>query len=444
MMPILRRITIALIIAVGAVLWLASPALAFCGFYVSQANSNLYNQASQVIIARDGDRTVLTMANDYQGDVNNFALVVPVPVLLTEEQVRVGDPTILERLDTFSAPRLVEYFDENPCAVNNIEPRLESQTNFRIVSSEDREREDALLGVTVESRFSVGEYDIVILSATESNGLETWLDRNGYQIPPQASELLQPYIRQEMKFFVAKVNIEAFNTREYQSLRPLMMAFESPKFMLPIRLGTANAQQEQDLIVYLLSPKGQIELTNYRTAQIPSDEEVPEFVQDEFGDFYKAMFQTSHDRQQRKVAFLEYAWDMGWCDPCAANPLSREELQQAGVFWLENTPNRGFANNVFITRLHLRYTRDKFPEDLQFQETGNRQNFQGRYVIRHPYQGEDDECEAMEEYRNQLRQRQEREVETLARLTGWDISEIRDKVDFANSNPKPWWHSIWN
>ncbi|MDY6940715.1 MAG: DUF2330 domain-containing protein, partial [Cyanobacteriota bacterium] len=100
--------------------------------------------------------------------------------------------------------------------------------------------------------------------------------------------------------------------------------------------------------------------------------------------------------------------------------------------------------NVFITRLHVRYTRDKFPEDLQFQETGNRQNFQGRYIIRHPYEGEDDECEAMAEYLSQVRQRQEREVETLAKLTGWDVSEIRSKIDFADSNPKPWWHSIWN
>ncbi|MDY6941359.1 MAG: DUF2330 domain-containing protein, partial [Cyanobacteriota bacterium] len=387
-MQIIRRVAIALIIALGAILWLASPALAFCGFYVSQANSDLYNQASQVIIARDGDRTVLTMANDYQGDVQNFALVVPVPVLLTEEQVRVGDPTILERLDTFSAPRLVEYFDRNPCSTIPEIGDAAISTMGRS-SLPPGSPSDEALGVTVESRFSVGEYDIVILSATESSGLETWLDRNGYQIPPQASQLLQPYIRQDMKFFVAKVNLEEFNASEYQSLRPLMMAFESPKFMLPIRLGTMNAQQEQDLIVYLLSPKGQIELTNYRMAQIPSDEEIPEFVEEEFGEFYKAMFQTSYEREQKKVAFLEYAWDMGWCDPCAANPLSREELQKAGVFWLEGASNPNSrlnpnANNVFITRLHVRYTRDKFPEDLQFQETGNRQNFQGRYIIRHP------------------------------------------------------------
>jgi hypothetical protein len=31
------------------------------------------------------------------------------------------------------------------------------------------------LGVTIEEKFTVGEYDILILSAKESNGLATWL-----------------------------------------------------------------------------------------------------------------------------------------------------------------------------------------------------------------------------------------------------------------------------
>lgn len=85
-----------------------SSALAFCGFYVGKADSNLYNQASQVIIARQGDRTILTITNDYQGEVNDFALVVPVPVPIQEEQVNVSNPQVIERLDAFSAPRLVE------------------------------------------------------------------------------------------------------------------------------------------------------------------------------------------------------------------------------------------------------------------------------------------------------------------------------------------------
>jgi len=431
------RILISLLIALVAVLCFAPSAWAFCGFYVAKADSKLYNQASQVVIARNGDRTVLTMANDYQGEVKDFALVVPVPVVLKEEQVNVGDPKIIQRLDAFSAPRLVEYFDSDPCNRRVYDqvpsPVQRSSAGTRSPGSEDRS-----LGVTIEARFSVGEYDIVILSARESNGLETWLNRNGYKIPRGANQLLRPYIRQNMKFFVAKVNLEKFEKSGYQLLRPIQMAYESPKFMLPIRLGMINATTDQDLLVYVLSPKGQAEVTNYRTVNVPSDAEIPVFVKKEFGDFYKAMFQTSYEQEGKKVAFREYAWDMGSCDPCSAEPLSPEELRKAGVFWL----NYNGDNNVFITRLHVRYTRDKFPEDLMFQETANQQQFQGRYVLRHPFTGEA-KCNAGREYKRSLPVRFEQEAQTLAKLTGWKIQDIRKKTNITQSESTPWWQNIW-
>ncbi|MEQ9482624.1 DUF2330 domain-containing protein [Coleofasciculus sp. F4-SAH-05] len=434
----LLQVLIALFLAVFAIMIFAPKALAFCGFYVAKADTQLYNQASQVIIARDGDRTILTMANDYQGDVNDFALVVPVPVVLKQEQVQVGNPKIIERLDGFSAPRLVEYFDPDPCIPM---PRYSGAARGVVELADEfgENRGDSALGVTVESRFSVGEYDILILSAKESDGLETWLRRNDYRIPRGASRLLQPYIRQNMKFFVAKVNLKEFESGGSQLLRPLQMAYESPRFMLPIRLGMINATTEQDLIVYILSRNGQAEVTNYRTVQIPSNVGLPLFVKDEFGQFYKAMFETAYDQEQKKVAFLEYAWNMGWCDPCAADPLSRDELEQAGVFWLDTNA----ANNVFISRLHVRYSRDTFPEDLMFQETGSRQNFQGRYVLRHPYTGEMN-CPAADEYKRTLNQRFEQEAQTLAKLTGWQIGDIRRKMDIPEMKPSRWWRRIWN
>ena len=116
--------------------------------------------------------------------------------------------------------------------------------------------------MTIESQFSVGEYDILILSATESDGLENWLSQNGYKMPAGASALLRPYIQQNLKFFVAKVNLAEFQRSSSQFLRPLMMAYESPRFMLPIRLGMINSTNEQDLIAYVLSSKGQAEITN--------------------------------------------------------------------------------------------------------------------------------------------------------------------------------------
>jgi len=431
---------------IGAILFFGiKPALAFCGFYVAKADSSLYNQASQVIIARDGDRTVLTMSNDYQGEAEDFAMVVPVPVILEEGQVHIGESEILERLDGFSAPRLVEYFDRDPCE----QPRRNRFSTRGIQELESARlptpQTSAKLGVTVESQFSVGEYDIVLLSATESDGLETWLIENDYQIPEGAKELLQPYIKQDLKFFVAKVNLEEFDSNGFEKLRPISIAYESPKFMLPIRLGMMNAQGDQDLLVYLLSPKGQVELTNYRTVKIPSNTQIPEFVQTEFKDFYQSMFEQSYEQENKQVAFLEYAWDMSSCDPCSAEPLNQEELKDAGVFWLNQpSPNNRWNgnSNVFITRLHVRYNRENFPEDLKFQSTSDRSNFQGRYVIRHPFMGELT-CRAGSDYQKSIVKRQETEAQNLARLTGWDIQDIRGKIIFPESKPVPWWRNIW-
>lgn len=430
------------------------PAWAFCGFYVSKADAKLYNQASQVAIARNANKTVVTMANDYQGEIKDFAIVVPVPTVLTKEQIRVAKPQIIERLDAFSAPRLVEYFDADPCEEQML---LESQRradNFPVAAPAPSSRPSTQnLGVTVEARYNVGEYDILILSAKESDGLATWLHQNGYKMPRGANTLLKPYIRQKMKFFVAKVNVEKFTNSGYEFLRPLQISYESPKFMLPIRLGMMNANQAQDLIVYILSPQGQAEVTNYRTVKIPSNINIPVYIKNEFNDFYKSMFQTVYTKEDRKVAFLEYAWDMGSCDPCSAEPLSPEELQEAGVFWLYqppfSTPNgnqNGFRslppnfnqNNVYISRLHVRYTRDKFPEDLIFQTTSNRENFQGRYILQHPFTGSV-KCAAGRRYKQTLRRRFEQEAQTLAKLTNWSINDIRQKMKIDHQVSLSWW-----
>lgn len=446
------RILLALVITCFACLILAPKAWAFCGFYVAKADAKLYNQASQVAIARNGNKTVLTMANDYQGEVQDFAIVVPVPVVLQKEQVQVGNPNVMAHLDAFSAPRLVEYFDPDPCEPaydafpSRAMPGMTAGAGSRARAEERRD-----LGVTIEAKFTVGEYDILILSAKESGGLETWLNQNGYKLPKGAKDLLRPYIRQNMKFFVAKVNLGELAKSGYQNLRPLQMTYESPRFMLPIRLGMVNAQKEQDLIVYVLTPNGQAEITNYRTVKVPTDTEIPVFVKTEFSDFYKSMFQTSYVREGKNVAFLEYFWNMGNCDPCAADPLSPAELKAAGVFWLDNpdlapgspsgrSPSgRRFrpSTNVYITRLHVRYMRSTFPEDLMFQETSNQQPFQGRYVLRHPFSGTMT-CPRAREYQRSLPRRFEQEAQTLARLTGWNIQDIREKLPKVNVSWLRW------
>ena len=111
------------------------------------------------------------------------------------------------------------------------------------------------LGVKIEAKYLVGEYDILILSAKESSGLKTWLEENGYKIPAGADEVLEPYIKSNLKFFVVKVNEEEKKSFREIFYVPIQISFTSPKFMLPIRLGMANADGDQDMIVYAFTKK---------------------------------------------------------------------------------------------------------------------------------------------------------------------------------------------
>ena len=424
---------------------------AFCGFYVAKADTKLWNKASKVVIARDGNRTVLTMANDYRGEPSEFAMVVPVPVVLEEGQVHVASPSLIEHLDAYTAPRLVEYFDQDPCRQNVMEfdMALPSAVGRASKSSAMRDR---ALGVTIEASYTVGEYDILILSAEQSGGLSTWLRENDYRIPAGAEPVLASYLKQGMRFFVAKVNLEEKDRLGTANLRPLQMAFETPRFGLPIRLGTINGDGQQELFVYTLTRTGRVETTNYRTVRMPTGDELPPYVQTRFADFYRDMFCQQTKKENGTGVFLEYAWDMAWCDPCTSNPLSQGELRELGVFWTggpENpVPQRGRvapqAANVFVTRLHVRYDAQSFPEDLSFQATGDRSNFQGRYVLRHPWEGTSS-CQAADEYRRQLPERKENEARTLASLTGWDLERIRSEMGLLGkpSTRAPWWEQLW-
>ncbi|TCJ13145.1 DUF2330 domain-containing protein [Flaviaesturariibacter flavus] len=393
----------------------AEPALAFCGFYVSKADGTLKNKTSQVILVHDGDRNVITMYNDFKGNTRDFAMVVPVPVVLRKDDIRVIEPAVFSTLNDYSKPRLVEYYDGNPCARVMYDVALEKREVPQPMSTTAAKD----LGVRIEAKYLVGEYDILILSAKQSSGLRTWLTQNGYHIPAGADEVLEPYIRSNLKFFVVKVNEAEKEKLAGNFLRPIQISFRSPKFMLPIRLGMANGDGDQDLLVYAFTRRGRVECTNYRTVAMPTGQELPLFVQKDFGRFYGNTFTHTWQREGQAVSLLEYAWDVSphnyvKCDPCVAEAPSAQDLVQAGVWWLNEN---GSADNVFFTRLHYRYNRRAFPQDLVFQETPNTAAYQARYVITHPASGERD-CPEWKAYRNKLRERRQRELRNLHALSG--------------------------
>lgn len=406
-----------LLIAIIVLLW-ASEAAAFCGFYVGGAGAELFNDATQVALMREGNQTVLSMQNRYDGPIKDFAMVVPVPQVLMEANVKTLDEDVFAKLDRLTAPRLVEYWEVDPCRFGGTNNDTTSLPNSGVTNS-------ATNGVTVEAEFKVGEYDIVVLSSEESTALETWLVDNNYNIPTGAAPYYEPYINAGMYFFVAKVDpaeVE-FGANGRAILSPLRFSYTSDQFALPIRLGMINSAGEQDLIIHILARDQRYDLANYDNVTIPTNKEVTADTKNNFGEFYKALFARTAEENPGAVV-TEYAWQASSCDPCPGPVVSPGDLLTLGADVLEPTGGgtgtngatngRGgdleFDQSWVVTRLHARYDKDEIGEDLVFEKANpivggrefvvgddgeleqgskpsNINNFQGRYIIRHPFQG---------------------------------------------------------
>lgn len=378
------------------------PAAAFCGFYVSGADAELFNNATLVVMMRHGQRTVLSMQNNYQGPPKDFAMVVPVPVVLQKENVKTLPDEIFDRVDKLAAPRLVEYWEQDPCFV---EPEYDRAADGEMPpTAESKAVDEPTEAVKVEAQFEVGEYEIVILSAQDAGALDQWLRGNGYQIPAGAEPLLRPYVQGGMKFFVAKVNAQKVRFHQGQAmLSPLRFHYDSQDFRLPVRLGLVNSSGKQDLIVHVLAEE-RYEVANYANAFIPTNIDVDEQARSSFGAFYAALFDATLAQKPGAVV-TEYAWSAQSCDPCPSPPLDQEELMTLGGDVVQMSPYK-----TVLTRLHARYDAKALGEDLVFKKvgpmvggrefmadggrletgasSGSINNFQGRYAIRHPWKGE--------------------------------------------------------
>ncbi|HJN75768.1 MAG TPA: DUF2330 domain-containing protein [Myxococcota bacterium] len=343
----------------------ANDAQAFCGTYVGQVGADLYNNASQIAVARQGTRTTLTLVNDFEGDASEFAIVVPVPEVLGAEDVAVVEPDVVTRVDAYSAPRLVRYECED------FQWEYDAEAMDSGLTSEGGGGGNADDSVTVEAEFSVGEYDIVILSAEESAALITWLNDNGYGVGTEAEDLLGEYLASGSKFFAAKVNLA--NVPEGASyLSPLQFGYDSDVFSLPIRLGTLNSGGEQDLILYMLSDSGQTHISNYPEVEVETGCMVDLGEWDSLGAFVDDRFKNALATAERPGWALEYGWTASGCDPCADDPLADEDVQALG--W------EGEAWDAYFSRIHMRYGPEAVDQDLVFYASGLYSTTQIRYI----------------------------------------------------------------
>jgi MYXO-CTERM domain-containing protein len=402
------------LLVLAALVGAPSVAHAFCGFYVAGGDQQMFNDATQVVLMRSGTRTVLSMQNNYKGPPDAFAMVIPVPTVLHEGDVKTLPIDVFKHVESMGAPRLVEYWEVDPCASDYYgDDMMVTKSAAGAGPPMEEKASDKDFGVKIEAKFVVGEYQIVILSAKDSTGLDGWLRAEKYNIPQGAEPLLRPYVEGGMKFFVAKVDPKKVKFVDGRAaLSPLRFFYDTDQFNLPIRLGLANSSGTQDLIVNILAPHQRYEVANYKNVTIPTNINVKESVKDKFGAFYTALFDATVEKNPGAV-ITEYAWQATTCDPCPGPALDYNDFALLGSDVLKKNANDdpyGYGYDFVLTRLHARYGKD-ITQDLEFkaadpivggrehvidEKTGKLEegakkdsvnNFQGRYAIRHEWTG---------------------------------------------------------
>lgn len=367
-----RSLTLAGLASLG----LAPTAHAFCGTYVGGAGANLYNNVSQVALVRQQGRTTLSMSNDVEGDTADFAMVIPVPEVLPEDAIHVLDPGLFARLDAYSAPRLVRY------ECSDFE-RQDDSGNWAVPESDDAGGADTG-GVNVEAEYVVGEYQIVILSAGQSGALFTWLTDNGYAVPSSSQDLLGEYIEAGSYFFAARVDPDA-GVASGDKLSPLQFSYETDAFALPIRLGTLNAREQQDLIIYGINgyAQGRVGISNYDEVEI-EDECMWASEGEDFPTYYAERFAQAHAESEGAAWVTEYAWGGSGCDPCTGTPPDEQDLVTLGYDQALEGDWRT-VYNVYFTRLHMRYAPYEVDADLTLYHTNIDEQIQQRYIEYEPF-----------------------------------------------------------
>ena len=311
--------------------------------------------------------------------------------------------------------------------------------------------------MTIEAQYTVGEYDILILSAKQSSGLETWLKRERLSHPGRrhcgARQLHPP----EHALLRRQGEPGRAGQARLDHLRPIQVAYESPKFMLPIRLGMVNADGPQELFVYTLTRKGRVETTNYRTVKLPTDVEIPAYVKAGVravlpGDLRPARAPRGHERGVPGVRLGH-----GLVRSVRRRPAVADELRELGVFWLDGAA-AGPAQAVDAHRpATAERLRDPAARALRQRRTSRRTWSSRRPATARtsraatccvtPWTGTAT-ATAAEAYRAGAGAPPS-EAQTLASLTGWPLEEIRRQQGDGPVAPAgaegtaPWWRRLW-
>lgn len=337
-----RRSTVALAALVASVVAgsaSASPVL-LAGTGTEKVHS------THVVLLQNGDTTVVTVQPDYQGPLAAFAVVLPVPKDVTIDRVAALKREFVDRVDSVSAPRFAEFWEQDPCDFGPVEQDWErnmkaddSSAMLGVVKTDPSKAVAKELLLDVKSQTKEGEYRFQL--AAGAAAAKDALRAANLSLPPDADGALSTYEAAGYQFLIAFVDHNRLELvgGDRAQLSPIRFFTTSGYSTIPARFGLASAAPKQELLVYTLAVDQRMQVKNYPTKPAPTNLTVENKVtigdrevdlKERMSEFYAAL----HDRYLEKnpgTFLLEYAYSTADCGkPCPTEPLLPHELMSLG------------------------------------------------------------------------------------------------------------------
>jgi MYXO-CTERM domain-containing protein len=385
---------IAAVLSVAALTAAPGSVRAFSGTYASGGGGDARNNTMRVVLMRGGTTTVVSMQPDYEGPLEDFVMVVPVPADVSLSRVRIVPRELLDRVDRLTAPRLVQEWEQDPCA----RPPSVSLIKAATDAGPARRRPGRSLQLAeIEGESDLAEYELELFSGSRVQEVSALLHRRGMRLPASVEPVLRRYARRGMQLLVARVHAGELEFRDGRALlSPLRLHYEESELTLRLLPGLSSSTGAQDVIVHVIAPRSRYEAANYPNAVVPTNLDVVASTREQLSAFYAALFDRTVLRSPRSVV-TEYAWAATGCDTCPVRPLSSTELRFLGAEVLPASARR----DLVLTRMHMRYRAEDLTEDLLLRaaapirggsisrgpERADKNRFEARYTVRHPFAG---------------------------------------------------------
>lgn len=419
-------------------------AQALNAIFLTEPTKTITHKPSAMVVSRDENRTVITLAPDFSYDGSQLGLLIPLPKIVTDTQLRFADVGQLDAVMSFTAPRYNVYKDDDVCAgaVRALEKRLD-------------EKKSSILSYT-QKYAEKPEVRLIKREELIETPIQNILKDAGFVVDKAYEDALLAYKNANVDFALL---IYAEKLDDSLSMSPVQVAYESDNFILPLGLSTLNGGPAQDLTIVFISRDGLVQPKAAGLKKMPSGVDLPLFVKNDFAQVYADIFAQSVTTDNFQSLFLEFSGDLGWCPNCKdADTLTRADLRGLGAWWVDKAKTQkskaapeSTPDNIYFTRMHIRHTNKTLLNNVEFVNAKDKNRFQTVFNLHQPYI-KDAVCEDGRLYQANLPRIYDVQLNNLVALTGYEAVDIRARMTEGGQNfdlqsdedAAQWWERMWD